>query len=250
MRVTICLVVLVTVIGCAHDRVPTGNPRTTQKQVNSEADALSRAVRMTQLSPRPGSKQIVKRIVDPKGKLPFTGGLFKNQPLWQVEFDAAAPKAGKEALRSWDESPRHFWVYLDESTGQVAGVHAKFHRGTQSPSATIGTAGPHPEVTNGLPTREPGITLLAAIDSAKSYTDPYLAKKLYAYYMVNTDKEPARTVWILSLVGGPQAPFTVGHLGGNADAIEAYERSMAAHNRKHIVVDATTGKVMFERGSP
>ena len=100
------------------------------------------------------------------------------------------------------------------------------------------------EIYLGLPTTEPRIKFLDALDLilSKGVGSPFLAKEIHGVYVLDSRmKSPARAVWAITLRGLPPIPVD----GPHGDTVPAWQR-----NHMRNVLDDATGEVLFATNSP
>ncbi len=220
-----------------------------QHSISSETEAIARAARLTGLDALT-KKITASRVVVEDERTPYLWEQYTGQHAWRVEF-ADVFLHFKSAVPDFaDRYKRKFSVLLDEHTGQLISIVCRFEG--QDPDLHEQPSGAsaerqlkaEDEFYYGLPTEQPKLTFLAALEIVlnKGIGSPFLAKEIYANYVIQSRGEaPRRNVWVVTLRGLPPIPSH----GPRGVSSPAWHR-----NYMRNVVDDETGVNLFATNVP
>jgi hypothetical protein len=215
----------------------------------TEAEAIALAIRLTGLD-AVSKKASAEKIIIVDDKTPFLWRQLLNRRAWTVKFEPGALHLKSSIPGFQDRYPRKFSVLLDERTGQLLKVEARFEgddpdmRPAPSGDAAEAQLRAEKEIFTGLPVVEPKLTLLDALDVVlkSGIGSPFLAKEIEAVYVMHSRMGSSpRPVWSITLRGLPPMPAR----GQHADTIPSWQR-----NHMRNVIDAVSGEFVFATNSP
>jgi hypothetical protein len=217
--------------------------------ISNETEAVARASRLTELDTLT-KKITAQRITIQDERTPYIWKQYIGQMAWSVEFAEVALKFKTSMPNFEDSYTRKFVVLLDEKTGQLISITSRFEgkdpdlRQQPSGEAAESQLKAEDEFYYGLPTKEPKLTFLAALEVVlnKGVGSPFLAKEIYANYVLHSrGGSPQRAVWVITLRGLPP----IAAHGPGADQVPIWQR-----NHMRNVVDDETGVNLFATNSP
>lgn len=217
--------------------------------ITTETDAITRASKLTALDTL--TKEITaQRVMIQDERTPYLWKQYNGQNAWKVEFADVSLKFKSATPNFNDSYKRKFAVYLDEKTGQLISIVSRFEgsdpdlREQPSGAAAENQLKAEDEFYYGLPTKEPKLTFLDALEVVlnKGMGSPFVAKEIYANYVIHSrGNSPKRNVWVITLRGLPPLPAH----GQYGDQVPVWQR-----NHMRNVVDDETAVNLFATNSP
>ncbi len=217
--------------------------------IKKESDAVIQASKLTGLDALT-TKITAERLTLQDDRTPYLWNKYNGQMAWKVEFAEVSLKFKTSMPDFADSYTRKFVVHLDEKTGQLISVVTRFEgKDPDLREQPLGVTAENQlraeeEFYYGLPTKEPKLTFLGALEVVlnKGIGSPFVAKEIYANYVMHSrGGSPQRAVWVITLRGIPPLPAR----GEYGDQIPVWQR-----NHIRNVVDDETGVNLFATNSP
>lgn len=223
---------------------------TKQRSLTDKSAAIDRAIQITGFHQLAEMTSSAQQTVITRDETPFLRKQVIGRRTWQIEFNKVSLRLKSASSGFQDTYRRRFFVLLDENTGQLLSIQSRFEG--EAPDMHPEPAGAlaeaqltaESETYLGLPTEDPKIDFLTALDAvlSKGIGSPFLAKEIQALYITETRLGGIpRAVWVVTLRGLPPIPAH----GPYGDQIPIWQR-----NHMRNVVDAATGDVLFATNSP
>jgi hypothetical protein len=234
---------------CPVDKKTKRKDMTDLHPISTVNEAVAQAIRLTNLDTLT-KKITAQRVTVQDERTPYIWKQYIDKTAWQVEFDEVSLKFKTSMPDFEDKYKRKFVVLLDEKTGQLINITSKFDgkdsdlREQPSGATAESQLKAENETYYGLPTKEPKLTFLAALEVVlnKGMGSPFLAKEIYGNYVMHSrGGSPQRAVWVITLRGLP--PIAAHGPGG--DSVPVWQR-----NHLRNVVDDETGVNLFATNSP
>lgn len=224
-------------------------------KIESQAEAITRAISLTGLD-SVSKKATPERTTVAEDRTPFLSQQFNGKSVWRVRFGPGSLKLKSAEPGFVDKYERIFDVLLDERTGQLIGLSSHFSGAARDmrPEPSAASAEKQLRATSevylGLPTVDPKVTFLSALDAVltNGVGSPFLAKEIDGLYILDTSSGSApRPVWVITLRGLLPIPAL-----GPVNPAHVPEETAPIWQRNHMrnVVDATTGKFLFATNYP
>jgi hypothetical protein len=224
------------------------------KSLKNETSAIARAVALTGLDAV--SKKIsVQRTVISGDNTAFLAARFNGTQSWVIEFDDATLTGKLTNAQVGYKDPyqfqRNFRVFLDSKTGQLLIIKSNFKGGGPATASAPDSKSAENQLKGiaenyeGLPTVDPKVTFLQAIDivlGKGARGSPFAAKEIDGFYVMDSrNGSPPKPVWIVTLRGLPPIPS---HWSKEPVATRTQNTTM------RNVVDAINGELLFGTNFP
>ncbi|MBN1843970.1 MAG: hypothetical protein JW883_17045 [Deltaproteobacteria bacterium] len=192
----------------------------------------------------------VELVTVREDKTPFLWQDIIGRQAWQVEFDGVGLRLKSAIPGFQDQYSRTFFVFIDESTGQLLSIQSVFDgkdpdmRPQPSGATAEAQLRAEEEIYHKHPEDDPKVLFLDALDTvlSKGIGSPFFAKEIHGVYVMHSRMgSRPRSVWAITLRGLPP----ISAHGRYADSIPVWQR-----NHMRNVVDATTGENLFATNSP